>query len=103
MEVTTGKVSNIVDNKSVLCDGCKYFGTIIAKPYMKFPHCKLKNLSFLPNSLPKECNYKNVDTSDMKICKNCKHFIYSELRCDHDYYRVPNCMDKACNEFEQKN
>lgn len=96
----SGKVSDIVDSRSVFCDGCKYFDTVIAKKYKKFPHCKLRNLAFLPNHLPKECEYKNIDTKGKKICLNCKHFVYSELRCNHDYYRVPSCMDDACKEFE---
>lgn len=102
MDDMSGKVSNIVDNKGTLCDGCKYYSMAIVRGYKKFPHCKLQNLSYLPNQLPKNCKYKNLDTTDMKICRNCKNFDYKELRCKHDYYRIVGCMDDACKEFEMK-
>lgn len=64
--------------------------------------CTLKNL--IPYSdLAKDCNFYNVDTSDMYICGNCRFFAGGGdwgLACSKFYYQLPIYTDDACDEFE---
>lgn len=64
-----------------------------------------KNTMFNALKIHTECEYHNVDVSEMKICLNCEHFLGGGdwgLACNKHYHRLPGPVDKACEDFGWK-
>lgn len=53
----------------------------------------------------KPCELYNKDISRYKLCINCKHFLGGGdwgLACGKHYHRLPEALDKACDDMEWK-
>lgn len=51
------------------------------------------------------CEYHNKDMSNEKICMNCENYLGGGdwgLACKANYYRLPNALSEACEDFKKK-
>ena len=67
--------------------------------------CKLYTNTYLYRHKTDDCKYYNKDMSKAKICLNCKHYIGGGdwgLGCHKDYHRLPNALDEACNDWDER-
>lgn len=87
-----------------MCD-CIYADTLEIKSQSgvaQIPYCNLKNRGF--TTLPENCEYKNKDVSEMKICRNCSNFLGGGdwgLSCKANYYTITQPMNVACEQFDK--
>lgn len=104
------KEVQVCNCEGCICDTCMnkksesnqmFFGRMVRIVRCKIFHSTLFNAL----KLHTECDYYNVDVSQMEICLNCEHYLGGGdwgLSCAKEYHRLVGPTDEACGDFSFK-
>ena len=93
-----------------ICDTCNHkcdeYDFALFGKTRRVVRCDIfRNTLFNALKLHTQCDYHNVDITDMEICLNCEHYLGGGdwgLTCADDYYKLPGPTSKACEHFKRK-